>query len=67
MIQRNFNKTDPMSELSVNGVKKLDENDTITDKDLPISFMQERHLEPIEGKDCIAHMWRMKERVSSCR
>lgn len=41
--------------------------DKITDKDLPISFTEDRHLEPIEGVDFIdglAQMWRMKERVS---
>lgn len=38
----------------------------ITDKDLPLSFTEDRHLEPIEGVDYVdgnAQMWRMKERV----
>lgn len=39
----------------------------ICDKDLPLSFTEDRHLEPIEGLDHVdgmAQMWRMKERVS---
>lgn len=40
--------------------------DKIYDKDLPLSFTEDRHLEPIEGVDYVdgmAQMWRMKERV----
>lgn len=40
--------------------------DNISDKDLPLSFTEDRHLEPIEGVDYVdgmAQMWRMKERV----
>lgn len=39
----------------------------ISDKDLPLSFTEDRHLEPIEGIDFVdgtAQMWRMKERVN---
>ncbi|XP_072382819.1 regulatory-associated protein of mTOR [Diabrotica undecimpunctata] len=55
-----------MGELSVNGnnpEKEKDEN--ITDKDLPLSFVESRHIEPIVGIDCITHMWRMKERMKT--
>lgn len=44
-----------------------EKDDTITDKDLPVCFTEDRHLKPIEGKDYgdgLAQMWRMKERVS---
>ncbi|KAJ8953916.1 hypothetical protein NQ318_019156 [Aromia moschata] len=55
-----------MAELVVNGDKEeADEKETITDKDLPLSFTQSRHLEPIEGIDCITQTWRMKERMKT--
>lgn len=56
-----------MGELSVNGNNpENDQNEIITDKDLPLSFVENRHLGPIVGTDCLApHMWRMKERVST--
>lgn len=41
--------------------------DKICDKDLPLSFTEDRHLEAIEGLDRVDGMtqvWRMKERVS---
>lgn len=44
-----------------------EKDDTISDKDLPVCFTEDRHLKPIEGKDYgdgLAQMWRMKERVS---
>lgn len=44
-----------------------EKHDKISDKDLPLCFTENRHLEPIEGIDYgdgIAQMWRMKERVS---
>lgn len=41
-----------------------DEKSNITDKDLPLSFNEERHLEIIGGINCITQTWRMKERVS---
>lgn len=53
-----------MAEVTANGDKEeVDEKETITDKDLPLSFTQDRHLEPIQGIDCITQTWRMKERV----
>lgn len=54
---------------SLNGEKKaLEENEdetNITDKELPLSFTQDRHLETIEGINCITQTWRMKERVTA--
>lgn len=37
----------------------------IPDRQMPLSFVSERHLEPIEGISCITQTWRMKERVST--
>lgn len=55
-----------MGELSVNGNNpEKDQDSNITDKDLPLSFVESRHLEPIVGSDCITHMWRMKERMKT--
>ncbi|KAJ8928348.1 hypothetical protein NQ314_019078 [Rhamnusium bicolor] len=55
-----------MAELTINGnTEEVNEKDTITDKDLPLSFTQDRHLESIEGIDCVAQMWRMKERMKT--
>ncbi|CAH1187445.1 unnamed protein product [Phyllotreta striolata] len=55
-----------MGELSVNGENsEKTRNETITDKDLPLSFVDNRHLGPIIGTDCITHMWRMKERMKT--
>lgn len=45
-----------------------EKSDKISDKDLPLSFTEDRHLEPIEGADYVdgmAQMWRLKERVSA--
>ncbi|KAJ8916102.1 hypothetical protein NQ315_004468 [Exocentrus adspersus] len=53
------------SENSVNGDKEMDVKAAITDKDLPLSFTEDRHLEPIQGIDCIAQTWRMKERMKT--
>ena len=36
---------------------------SISDKDLPLVFNEERHLESIEGIDWKTQTWRMKERV----
>lgn len=33
------------------------------DIDLPLSFTKDRHVETIEGINCITQTWRMKERV----
>lgn len=35
----------------------------IPDSMMPLSFVSERHLQPIEGISCITQTWRMKERV----
>lgn len=43
----------------------VDAKDRITDRDLPLSFTRDRHIEPIEGISCITQTWRMKERVST--
>lgn len=32
--------------------------------DMPLSFTKDRHVEPIEGINCITQTWRMKERVT---
>lgn len=34
------------------------------DRETPLSFVAERHLEAIEGVACVTQTWRMKERVS---
>lgn len=53
-----------MTESNVNGNEENDyEKQTVSDKDLALSFMQDRHLETIEGVECITQTWRMKERV----
>lgn len=44
--------------------KDSEEDVYITDKDLPLSFNNDRHLEIIGGINCITQTWRMKERVS---
>ncbi|XP_018566383.1 regulatory-associated protein of mTOR isoform X2 [Anoplophora glabripennis] len=55
-----------MAEVTANGDKEeVDEKEIITDKDLPLSFTQDRHLEPIQGIDCITQTWRMKERMKT--
>lgn len=35
----------------------------ISDKDLPLAFSEERHIEKILGIDWKTQTWRMKERV----
>lgn len=37
----------------------------ITDRDLPLSFMEDRHTEPIKGMESITQTWRMKERMKT--
>ncbi|KAG5869942.1 hypothetical protein JTB14_023212 [Gonioctena quinquepunctata] len=55
-----------MAQLNVNGdEKEILQKDTITDKDLPLSFVQVRHFEPLIGIECITQMWRMKERMKT--
>ncbi|EFA08847.1 regulatory-associated protein of mTOR isoform X1 [Tribolium castaneum] len=55
-----------MTELGVNGNDEKDsDKEAVSDKDLPLSFMQDRHLEPIEGVECITQTWRMKERMKT--
>lgn len=44
--------------------EKVQDHKNITDRDLPLSFVQDRHIEPIEGIDYEKQAWRMKERVS---
>lgn len=46
------------SENNENDVKSA-----FSDKDLPLSFTKDRHVEAIEGINCITQTWRMKERV----
>lgn len=41
-----------------------EENHKISDRDLPLSFCDDRHLDVIEGLNSINQTWRMKERVS---
>lgn len=38
-------------------------SEEISDREMPLSFVAERHLETIEGINCITQTWRMKERV----
>ncbi|KAJ3644718.1 hypothetical protein Zmor_022428 [Zophobas morio] len=55
-----------MTESTVNGNDENEhEKETVSDKDLPLSFMQDRHLGPIEGVECITQTWRMKERMKT--
>nr|CAI5862174.1 unnamed protein product [Callosobruchus analis] len=42
-----------------------DKKDTIRDKDLPLSFVEERHLEPIDELTVEPQMWRMKDRMKT--
>lgn len=37
----------------------------LSDREMPLSFVTERHLEPIEGISCITQTWRMKERMKT--
>ncbi|KAF5293532.1 hypothetical protein FQA39_LY03017 [Lamprigera yunnana] len=37
----------------------------ITDRDLSLSFVQNRHTEVIEGINCLTQTWRMKERMKT--
>lgn len=56
-----------MTESTVNGNEEDERKKeviTITDKELPLSFTEDRHLDVIEGVECISQSWRMKERVS---
>lgn len=46
-----------------NGEDIEERKKTITDRDLPLAFAQSRHLEAIEGINCITQTWRTKERV----
>lgn len=49
----------------VNGKNGKKESASVSDKDLPLCFVKERHLEVIEGIECITQMWRMKERMKT--
>lgn len=44
--------------------KQEDGEQKITDRDLPLSFNEDRHVETIEGLNSINQTWRMKDRVS---
>lgn len=54
-----------MTESILNGneEKQSEKETTVSDKNLPLSFTEDRHLEPIEGVECVTQTWRMKERV----
>ncbi|CAH1154387.1 unnamed protein product [Phaedon cochleariae] len=55
-----------MGESNNDGEKKLiSQKDTITDKDLALSFVEDRHLGPVIGIECVTQMWRMKERMKT--
>ncbi|CAH1990620.1 unnamed protein product [Acanthoscelides obtectus] len=62
-------KTVKMSELVAvefrNDEKVEDKKDIIRDKDLPVSFVEERHLEPIDELNVEPQMWRMKDRMKT--
>ncbi|XP_019880990.1 regulatory-associated protein of mTOR isoform X2 [Aethina tumida] len=45
--------------------EKVQDHKNITDRDLPLSFVQDRHIEPIEGIDYEKQAWRMKERMKT--
>lgn len=51
-------ESDEMLEEAVDVIK-------ITDRDLPLSFMEDRHTEPIKGIESITQTWRMKERMKT--
>ena len=42
-----------------------DELDDYSDWQLPISFINKRYIENIEGANTLTQTWRMKERVNS--
>lgn len=44
------------------GEEESDSSD-VDDWDLPLSFDQPRHLEPIKGLERAEHSWRVKEKV----
>lgn len=50
----------------IEDIKELEKiiNEKITDRDLPLCFVQNRHTDTVEGIDCLAQTWRMKERVN---
>nr|XP_023022051.1 regulatory-associated protein of mTOR-like [Leptinotarsa decemlineata] len=44
---------------------KMVKKESVTDEDIPLSFVQERHLEPLVGMECVTQMWRLKERMKT--
>lgn len=55
-----------MTESILNGIEENEcEKETVSDKNLPLSFTEDRHLEAIEGVESVTQTWRMKERVSN--
>lgn len=40
-----------------------DSDSDVDDWDLPLSYDQPRHLEPIKGAERVEHSWRVKEKV----
>lgn len=49
--------------LNLNSVEEEEEEKDYSDWQLPISFVNKRHNENIEGANTITQTWRMKERV----
>ena len=43
----------------------LEDQSTLSDWNLPLSFMKNRHKEKIEGMEKSENSWRMKDRVST--
>nr|ALE20568.1 Raptor [Leptinotarsa decemlineata] len=45
--------------------RKWSKKESVTDEDIPLSFVQERHLEPLVGMERVTQMWRLKERMKT--
>lgn len=46
-------------------ISRRTDEEKITDRDLPLSFVENRHTEVIEGINCLTQTWRMKERMKT--
>lgn len=52
-----------MNENSSTAAAAAAPTEEVPDREMPLSFVSERHLDTIEGINCITQTWRMKERV----
>ncbi|KAK5640922.1 hypothetical protein RI129_009469 [Pyrocoelia pectoralis] len=50
---------------NVEVISRKTDDEKITDRDLPLSFVESRHTEVIEGINCLTQTWRMKERMKT--